>query len=317
MTQIELQEKFKKFILYPTLTEYKETLTVFSNFMLNVVRKHHFDKVESFADGEARIVFQMMMTKLLHLQSLLDGVTFSSSDGVILNNIIDPTVVGTVVRNLYETTGMFNTIFRFQDNKEKKLISYNLWVIAGLSYRQNLLKESTSPIIIAKRTAELANIETLKNEILATDTYRNLDKKNQDLILNRIQRKEYLIKIENNKVEHLNWQSLTKTMGIKGNLFNSVYNHFSLSSHPSNVSVFQFGEMFSNTDRPFIELTMFNIKYSTIFISIFIADYINLFPQIKTTFEEYPIFEQILINQNNRLFREDNYSINESWKAVG
>jgi hypothetical protein len=317
MTQTELQENFKKYILYPTSTEYYETLTIISNFMLNVVKKHHFDKIDNYSDGEARIVFQMMMTKILHLQSLLKGVTFNSSDGVVLNNIIDPTIVGTVVRNVYETTGMFNTIFRLQDNKEKRTIAYNLWVIAGLSYRQKLLKGTTNSEIIAKQTAELANIENLTNEIISTETFKNLDKKNQNLILNRIQKKEYLIKIENNKVEHLNWQGLTKTMGIKDDLFNSVYNHFSLSSHPSNVSVFQFGEMFSKTGRPFIELTLFNIKYSIIFVSIFIADYINLFPQIKKTFEEYPVFEQILINQNNRLFREEMYSINESWKALG
>lgn len=317
MTQDELRAKFEKYLLFPGMIEYKETFEVFSNFFINVVHKHHMDAVNNYADGQAKIVLQMMMTKTLHLLSLIKGVEFSSSDGVVLKNIIDPTVIGIVVRNMYETIGMFNTIYRLQEDAEKKKIVYNLWVIAGLSYRQNLLPESTNPEIVAKRNTELIDIKTLEKEIQDTEIYKNLDAKNQDLIANRIKKKEYLIKIENYKVHFLNWQSLTSTIGIKENALSSVYNHFSLSAHPSNVSVSQFGEMFKDSDKAYVELTMFNLKYATIFLSIFIADYINLFPNIKITFEELSVFEQVLINQNNRLFRGEDYSINDSWKALG
>ena len=51
-------------------------------------------------------------------------------------------------------------------------------------------------------------------------------------------------------------------------------------------------------------------------LSIFIADYTNVFPSVLITYDSLEIKDQIIINFLNKIARNQNYSINDSIKVL-
>ena len=64
-------------------------------------------------------------------------------------------------------------------------------------------------------------------------------------------------------------------------------------------------------------MTTFNKQYVFMLLSVFIADYINLFRQVLQTFNNLEKIDQILINHNNIFARDYSYSINDTWRELG
>ena len=64
-------------------------------------------------------------------------------------------------------------------------------------------------------------------------------------------------------------------------------------------------------------MTIFNMQYVFMLLSVFIADYINLFPKVLETFNSLDKIDQIFINSNNTFARDKSYSINDAWKDLG
>lgn len=106
-------------------------------------------------------------------------------------------------------------------------------------------------------------------------------------------------------------------MGIKKGIMDTMYTYFSFYSHPSNVSVFQFGNMFNKNDKAYMRLATFNLNIFFFLLSIFIKDYITLFPNVLNTFNKLDQLDQITINAYNVIARDDNYSINDALKTLG
>lgn len=131
----ELRKQCKRLFWCDSITVCQELLDIYANFFFEAVINNKYGKMNSRTDADAKIVLQMMMTKVLHLKNVLNGVDFTSKKGKSLNNIIDPTIVASLVRNIYETTGMFNLIYHEPKTENEKQIKYLLWVHAGLSYR--------------------------------------------------------------------------------------------------------------------------------------------------------------------------------------
>ena len=78
--------------------------------MWKVIETDVQTSVISKIEHEAKLMLQMMFTKVLHLKGILNGVSYSSNSGSYLNNIIDPGVVAIMSRNIFETGGLFNLI---------------------------------------------------------------------------------------------------------------------------------------------------------------------------------------------------------------
>ncbi|TQD34031.1 DUF5677 domain-containing protein [Haloflavibacter putidus] len=291
-----------------------EVLDIYQNFLFELIMDHPNHNVDSQAESDAKIMLQMIFTKISHLRKNLEGVEYRKDDA-FLNRVIDPTIISSLIRNLYETVAIFNLIFIYPDKKEKRTILYNLWVISGLKYRKRFEEAAKLNQSIEKLEAEKKIIEDLKEEIFNTDLFKSLDDKNQKKIITKIRKKDYKIKIDADNVEFLNWQDLTSTLGFTTKMFDNIYNHFSLHTHPTNVAVFQFQGMFGN-DKPFLELTYTSLREAIILISIFIADYIKLFPARMEDFERLDLMQQIAINFQNRMARGDNYSINDCLESL-
>lgn len=312
----ELRSQCTRFFMCESIPLCQELLDVYANFFFEAVVNHNYDKVDSHADADARMVLQMMMTKVLHLKNVLNGVDFTSKKGKSLNKIIDPTIVASLIRNIYETTGMFTLIYKESKTKDEKQIKYLLWVHAGLSYRNRFDGVITLQENKDKMENELKQMESIRNEIELNPLFQSMDEKNQGKIRTMIKKKDYLIKFNGNEVSFLSWRELVKTMDIKDDKLDQIYTYFSLYAHPSNVAVFQFANMFGKGESAYKNIVIFNLKTAFMMLSVFIADYIKTFPDVLKTYEEMGLVEQIVINFHNRLARGGNYDINESWKTT-
>lgn len=319
MNEIELnrlREECSRFFVCETLGDSLELLDIYAEFLYLAIKNHHRESVQNYPDADAKMVVQMMLTKTLHLISIVSGISYTSTDGSKLNKVVDPTIVASMIRNVFETTGVFNLIFRQVKSDDEKIILYCLWVYSGLKYRQRFEQSVSSQEGKEKLERERKQLEGLIKSIQDTELYKRLDESNRKILNNKIKDKSYLLSFHDNTVVPLIWQDLAKTMEIKTSLFDNIYTYFSLYSHPSNVAVFQFSDMFEKKGEPFKQLTNTNLTYFFSLMSIFIADLIHLFPNTIKTFERLSIRDQIVIDFYNIFHRGREYSINDSWKVV-
>ncbi len=312
MEKEALRNEFIRLTHLETIKDCMDLFDIFLEHFWNVINVHHHDKVYSYADKDAKIINQMMFTKLTHIKKLVEGVGYTAKNGDKLNAIIDPTIIASLTRNVFETTSLFNLIFRSTKTTDEKAIIYGLWVLSGLKYRQRFASSATTPENIEKIEDEKKEITKIEAEIRETALYKSLDAKNRAKIETKIKDKDFKIKFDGNEVTFLNWQDMCDVMELNKDLFDNIYTFFSLYSHPSQVSVFQFENMFSRDKEEYIELTSTNLKYCFSLLSVFIADYINLFPEVKETFEKLEVHKQIAIDSHNRLLRGEKFLINDA-----
>lgn len=299
-----------------TLQDSFELIDVYIELLFQIIQKHHEEPVYTHADADAKMVVQMIMPKALSLRNVVNGISYQAKGGGSLNRIIDPTIVACLIRNLFETVAMFNLIYRNTKSPDEKRIIYCLWVHAGLQYRQRFESAITTDEHQHKLEEEKKALENLVQIIEGTELYNKLDENNQNKIKTRLKQKEYLMRFDDKEVVFLHWQELTNVMQIHNGMFDNIYTYFSLYSHPSNVSVFQFADLFKLGNEEFSRMTNFNLKYFFTLTSIFIADYIKLFPTVQATFDSMNIRDQIAINFHNTLFRGHDFSINNSAEAL-
>ncbi len=293
----------------------RELMNIFLEYFFLVIRKHGQDEVYSQAHADARMLFQMIFTKASYINKLLEGVGFNSKDGGKLNPIIDPTSIAPLVRTLYETLCVFHLVYILPNSQEKKDLVYQLWVSSGLKYRQRF--SANFPSSKEKLEHERKEIENIKTTIETSDLFNSLTEKNQKKILAKLKERDYKISFTGLDVNFLTWQELSGTMDLKNDLLDNIYTYYSLYAHPSNVSVFQFDTMFSKEEEANKRITTTSMKYCFALLSMFIADYIKLFPDILKTYNDQDLVSQIALNFHNSMMRGETHSINDAWKKLG
>lgn len=315
MTQQQLRTEYQRLFFPETISVSIETIELYADFLINFIYHHHKTVYKNKQENEARLIAQMIFSKTIHIKKLLSGVEFNSKTGIKLNKIIDPTVIACLVRNIYETVAIFNLIFRNTAEGDARNIVYNLWVIAGLKYRQRFESIITTEENREKLEREKNNINEFISEIHSTTFYKQLDERNKNKIDTKIKEKDYLVHISINDIKFLSWQDLAQIIGVKNNGFEAMYTYFSLYAHPSNVSVFQYNDIFQR-QADFEDLTAFNLKYLFFLLSIFCGDYINLFPKTIEIFNRQTLISQIIMNAHNLFIRGDKYLINNACLAL-
>ena len=140
----------------------------------------------------------------------------------------------------------------------------------------------------------------------------SLDVHNKKKILDRLDKGEFLIRFIDRKPKCYKWHELVEVMNLKNYLFDNLYSYFSLYTHPSNVAVYQFDDLFSKTEQGYLKMSNFNIKTTLCMTAIFIADYIHYFPKIGAVYNSLDIEERVVIDFHNMLGRGERYSILKS-----
>lgn len=316
MNKEELRKEYVRLNQLNSIQDCIDLIDIYLDFFWVIMKKQQGLEFDSYATKDASIINQMMFSKLLHIRKNISGVSYKAKDNSSLNEIVDPTIIATLTRNIFETVAVFNLIYRNSKTTDEKAIIYGLWTISGLKYRQRFISAAESPENKKKIIEEQEIIEKIESEIRNTELYKSLDQKNAGKIEEKIKNKDYKVFFNGKSVFFLNWQGMCDVMELDKELFDDIYTYFSLYSHPTQVSVFQFEQMFDRNQNVFIELTRIITKYCITFYSIFIADYIELFPDLKTDFAKLHILNQLAINSHNKMLRSKEYSINESWKVL-
>jgi len=304
-----LQENSKRLCVCETIEDSQSCLDLFSGFMWKVIETDAQKSVLTKIEHEAKLMLQMMFTKVLHLKGILNGVSYSSNSGSYLNNIIDPGVVAVMSRNIFETGGLFNLIYRQPKTDNERDIIYNLWRHAGLRTRQRFKESFEATERRSVLDEEKQDMVLITQSINNNPYFLSIDEHNKKKILDRLDKGEFLIQFIDKKVKCFKWHELVDVMNLKKDLFDNLYSYFSLYTHPSNVSVFQFDDLFKDADDNYLMMTNFNIKTILSFIGVFIADYINFFPEVTKVFNNLSLEEQLIIDFHNMLGRNESYSI--------
>ncbi len=311
-----LKQDCERFYKCTTLEDCSELLDMLAGCLFAIVMHLKDAPAPSDQDKDSRMILQMMLTKILHLKGVIQGVSFKAKNNAYLNNLIDPTIVTALVRNIYETVGVFHLIFINTKTDDERNLLYNLWVHSGLKNRQMFASTAQLEESFEKLKAEKKEMDALVVSIKENPLYVRLDTRNREIIDKALKDKRYLIKINGDTVKEMNWQDLAVTMKVRTGLFDNAYTYFCLHAHPSNVAVFQFHDMFKKDNPAFKEVTMTNCSTASILFSMFIADYIKQNPEILNVFNSLDIRDQIVIGFYNTLARGRDAEINNAYFAL-
>ncbi|MBB6239654.1 hypothetical protein HDC90_004312 [Pedobacter sp. AK013] len=315
MTKEQLRKESMRLMLAQELTDTKESLDIYLKLLFKIINQH-IDPVVNGSLEEARLTLQMVFSKTLNLRGLLDGLNYNGENGKRLLNFIDPTIIASGARNITELVSTFHLVYSLPNDKDNQLVAYNLWVIAGLKFRQRFGEAISSEENKKKLVDESISIDNLIKGIYETTLFINLPEDKQNKIKKAIKDKDYRVKLSNTEVLNLHWQAIIDEMGFRQELTGTLYTYFSLYAHPSNVSVFQYGDLFHNGKDAHIRMSMYNIKTLSAVLSKFILDYIKLFPDVINIFNEMTILEQVVVNGNLRFATMDRQIINNAGDAL-
>lgn len=300
-------DEINKMIVLEDLRAANRYLELFLEFFIDVIRKHHYDSVNSQREADAHMLFQMFFSKALHFQHMLKGTSFQSFYGGI-NSIVDPTLLFTLVRNQYECLCLFELINIMPNSDDKKDFLSLIHQVSGLKYRQRFADNATLEENIQKLELEKEEIDQDINRILSSSVFRNLDAKSQDFVRNSLRHKEYQLYFKSDKeIQKLGWKDFANKFGMKKDSVNNLYTYFCLNAHPSYPSIMQFGDAFAKDKPEFINMSLFAAQTFLMFLSVFLVDYMRLFPAIVDEYKKLDSEKQKLLTVYNDFFREEKY----------
>jgi hypothetical protein len=280
-------EEVQKFIQLDTIDDCKQYLRVMLDFYFDVIKSPEGRKATSYIEDDRNIWMQTLFSEGFHFLSLLDGVGYNKGIDR-LNPIVNPSVLFSVARRIYESVIAFEILFVIPDSEDKKAILYNLFMAHGLSERLKNIDEEMRSHNPERVAEEQKDIDECLREIEGTDLYSELDQQTKNIIKNAFGKKFRYIFKEDNSLEFVNYDDADKLLRIKNNMLKGTYSYFSLHGHPSYVSIFQFRDAFNNDSRADISLMAPHATQCVLaFMSFFIVDYMKLVPEIKTMFDKF------------------------------
>lgn len=302
----QLISEFLRLLRPEDLLTMVESHTIITDVGFATLMHHGKFGTNSSWDHDANLLFQMTILKSL---SLIKHTTplnhVNSIDGSKLNNVFDPFSMHNIVRAQYEAVCNFNNIFIQSKNENELKLKYLLWVVSGLNYRQRF------KVIAAehqqKQQDELKQIGELTAEITSNPCFIQLDPQSQKNIYDGIKKRDWQFKIDRNKANKIAWHEMMTNAGAN-DMLEGQYASLSLNTHPSNVSVFQFGSMYTGGMQVFN--TRMAVQLSKIFTALLIRDYVTYF-KLNKHFDSLPHIPQMLVNSYNTMFREESFKLND------
>lgn len=331
MTKQEIKDYCIPLLGLNSLEDCTNVLDKFARFFMVVMKKHHYEDITTQPKADLKIILQMLLSKTIYIKQLLNGTGYSCEDYVTipiiegsfgresysLNRIIDPTIIATQVRSIFEMLCTFEIIYCIPDTDEKKDIIYYLFQIEGLRYQSRFYDGKTDPKIIQIRDDEQKQIDENVDFIKKTQTYKNLDPDKQAKLDKAMSGKDFRVNISaTDVVVKIPWADIPKLFDLKHDLLENVYTHFSTYAHPSFISVRNYGTMFSVENPDFIEFAKLEITFCVTLLSVFIGDYMKIFPAVKDIYMSMPVEDQIILNFYNKLIRGETYSYSDAWKTL-
>lgn len=240
--------------------------------------------VHNAREQYAQIILQMFFTKGLAASKLLEGISYSHGE-ISLNPIIDHTLLFIVARNLCETLTAFELICMIPDSEEKRTIMENLFESSGYKYRLRLYSPEMQVTHKEQYESEKEIIRNAKQAIIRTNYFNALSIEQQKDFKKLIKRKKYQVMLFDDAFQELSWQEALSSYVAPNGLFDNIYTYFSLQTHPSIIAMNQFNQAFEKEDPEYPRLCITATLYILSFMSMFLQEYISIFPVAKTIYD--------------------------------
>jgi hypothetical protein len=276
-------------------------LDKYINCYTKILMNHHKDPINHELEGYDKILLQTVLSKAMNLKNILSGVSFQD-DVFRIENFIDPVVLTTVARNLFETVCTFETLNIVPQSQEQKELIFTLFLISGYKNRQNFNYSELEDDLKQQAVEEARMIENYTQNIHESNLYQSLSLDSQHRIDNAIKNYKYRFYFnENNEVVKLDWEEVLPHVGIQGSLLRKIYAQLSIHAHPSFISVMQFGQMFELESQQYINSSTVCMRHCFFFLNIFLMDYMKLFPQIMNTYHTLPEEDMALFEMHYKM----------------
>ncbi len=233
---------------------FTQMLQEVGNCMLNLHynwRRYVETKEVDEADAIAQCMLQMMICKVHSVIKLSEGNAILPEQSSI--KILDIPTLASVVRNMYEMAFVFHNIFVEQASTEERDILLYLWEIKGLNNRQGLHEVPAE--YKDQEENEKEQIEELRNKIIAILDKMNVSAKVKKDILHIIETKGSNIKgysfEKDNDGKIVSFKDVRYDAGFnefQKHIHPDTYKFMSFITHPSYLSVLQFGQMFNKNE---------------------------------------------------------------------
>lgn len=280
------------------IASYYSSLERMCNNMFAIVDKFRSDiaKPDDKEDvAIAQCILQMAICKTRSLLQLSHGISIAPDRMDVV--LFDPTSMFAIARSLYELVFTFRNIYIMTDTEEERRILLNIWKICGLNNRQkeNALPKKTNQTYCEKQKKEAKDIETMKQEIcsiLATLNIKKSAQKDIEKTLNEIIKKKissikgYKFDKKGSCITAFRNISLTSSpLHIyKNSQLGIVYTWFSMHTHPSYLSILQFGQMYDDNQYK-IHLREI-LTSACVFNAHLIQDFCKFVPECQKYYEQ-------------------------------
>lgn len=248
---------------------------------------------------DAMILFQMVLSKGLAIQKLIEGAEYRNPKTGISTSILDPTSIAALTRTQFEAFSTFHNIYISNSDENIVELLHDIWVVVGLKERQRGFDPTHEEHKI-KAKLEEQQINELLVKIQANPIFRKEEIEKQAKILGWIQSRKFEIAYRNNKLVLLSQKELFTNSGVN-EAFENQYALLSWFVHPSYISVLQFGQMYEQNFYEENANTM--LRISRIIVSMLIVDYITYFEEALEEFKTLPEIDQLIIHSDNKTFR--------------
>lgn len=279
-------EEVRKFVQLDTIDCCRQYLTVMLDFYFDVLKSPEGRKATSSLEDERNIWLQTIFSKSCHFLYLLDGVGYNNGTNH-LNPIVDPSILFTIARRIYESVIAFELLFVIPRTEDEQTILYNLFMAHGLTERSNDLDEEMRSHNPERVAEEQQDIDNCIKEIKKTELYSNLSQQTKEQIKNAFGIRYRYVFEEDNTMKRVSFEDAYKYLRIKKDLLKNTYSFFSLHGHPSYLALIQFQDAFKSENRADLTIMAPHATRCVLaFMSIFIVDYMNLVPEIKTIYDK-------------------------------
>ncbi|MBQ8361345.1 MAG: hypothetical protein IJX44_05270 [Bacteroidaceae bacterium] len=272
------------------------SLEYFCNNSYLLVSKFRENIAKSDDDEEFAIAQCILQIAVCRIQSLLK---LSSGICIVPNrkeiSLLEPTSMVAILRSLYELVFIFRNIYIMTDNAYERRILLNIWQIRGYNNRQSQKaipkKEEFRSEYSKKQEEDKLHIEELKKAIeqnLTTLNITNGAKSQIRKIMNSGSSaiNGYKFEKTNEVISSFSKISLTDSPEYlyENHELDIIYPLLSMYTHPSYLSVLQFGQMFNNNYNE--DLLMTILKSACLLNVRIIHDFCQFIPVCQEYYKD-------------------------------
>lgn len=251
-------------------------------------------KSESIQNYFAKTTMQMFFTKALATINLLKGVSYIGRN-YTLPSIQDHSLLFIMTRNFCETIAAYNVLFLLPDTDDKRRIMENLFLYSGYKYQLRLFSESMQNKNTIEYNVVTQTIQNTQTNIFNTNYYKSLSSKQQKNIEKAIFFNNYKLLLLDDEVKIVSWQECLNSFVNSKSQLDRIYTYLSLHAHPSIRGMEQFDEAFGNDNKGSEGLCVTACECILSFMSMFLQEYMKLFPKAQEVFDRKTDFEKWLL----------------------